>query len=649
MSTPSLVAPTEAFDTWAQVYDEQPNPLLSLEQRFLSQLLPDIRGLDILDAGCGTGRWLQHLALKHPASLVGVDTSPEMLRRAEIKLGKRAILHHGTCVALPIRNMTIDIVIASFVLSYLENIEALAQELNRVTRPGATVFLTDMHPDTAISRNWKRSFKADGSETQVQVKPQSLRQITEQFQACGFELLTLIEPPFQVSEKQIFSHNGKLDEYEAAATLPAIYILQLRKPSASLRHSSLPDAPESLSLNGATYALGPETSTRAAVTLENGRIHSISSYKAHRKDESSAANSLDLSDYLLLPGLVNAHDHLEFSLFPNLGSGPYQNSTEWAAEIHRVHAAVIARHRSVPKPTRLWWGGVRNLLCGVTSVCHHNPLTRELLASEFPVRILSKFGWAHSLAVDPNLERNFDHTPPNLPFVVHAAEGVDPKSEQEIFDLDRMQILCERTGLVHALALTTRTVALINRRGASVILCPTSNQFLFHITPSPAFIRSLNTVALGSDSPLTAAGDLLDEVNFAHARMSLDANSLYQMVMATPAKVLRLRDGEGHLRSGAIADVIAVRNKGLSPAETLAQLTAAQVELVILSGRIQLASPALYQRLPDALKSGLQPLAVDNFVRWVRAPITSLLAETHKVLGNDIRLGGKRIGYAGTA
>ncbi len=54
--------PAEAFDTWADVYDSQPNPLLALEQRLLGPMLPDVRGLDVLDAGCGTGRWLHHLA-----------------------------------------------------------------------------------------------------------------------------------------------------------------------------------------------------------------------------------------------------------------------------------------------------------------------------------------------------------------------------------------------------------------------------------------------------------------------------------------------------------------------------------------------------------------------------------------------------------
>jgi cytosine/adenosine deaminase-related metal-dependent hydrolase/ubiquinone/menaquinone biosynthesis C-methylase UbiE len=645
--TTMMATPSDVFDAWAQVYDDQPNPLLALEQRFLARMLPDVGGLEVLDAGCGTGRWLQLLAPLRPASLTGVDTSSQMLQRAATKLGTTSTLRLGSCVALPVQKAAIDLVLASFVLSYLDNVELFAQELHRVTRPGATVFLSDMHPDTAVSCNWKRSFKANGSEENIQTSAHSIQQITTIFEACGFDLLTCIEPGFDSPEKTTFEQNGRLESYEASANLPAIYILQLRKKlSLAPRMHNPPEPSEALHISGASYAIGPEAATSASIAIDRGYIHSIS----HRgESHSSSALSIDLPGYLLLPGLINAHDHLEFGLFPNLGSGPYQNSVEWAKEIHRTHAALITRHRKVPRAVRLWWGAIRNLLCGVTTVCHHNPLSRELLAADFPVRVLSKFGWAHSLEMDPNLIHNFDHTPPNLPFILHAAEGVDAKSAQEIFDLDRMQVLDDRTVLVHGLALNPKAVALLNRRHSALVICPTSNQFLFHCTPSSTLIKSINRVVLGSDSPLTSAGDLLNEISFARNEIGLDANFLYEMVTARSSNVLRLRNGEGHLKPGSVADIIAVRDKGLTPAETVAQLTFDQIEMVVLSGKVQLASAPLYDRLPNSLKAGLQPLVVDGHQRWVRAPIDNLFAEARKFVGRDIRLSGKKVEYAGVA
>jgi len=650
MSSATAAPSSEAFDAWADVYDEQPNPLLMLERRFLSQMLPDARDLHVLDAGCGTGRWLKLLAPLRPASLTGVDTSPEMLQRAAAKLGSAATLHLGSCLALPIPDATIDLALASFVLSYLEDIEAFACEINRVTRSGATIFLTDMHPETAISCNWKRSFKVNDEEKELQTTGRSLQKIADVFQSYGFELLTLIEPSFDLPEKAIFERNGRLELYESVAHLPAIYILHLRRAARSVKivtsQDKFPDPAKPLRLTGARYALGPESVALASIEVESGSIRSISSRTdIQTRVQPSSSDVIDLSGYLLLPGLINAHDHLEFSLFPNLGKGPYQNSTEWATEIHHTHASVIARYRGVPKPVRLWWGAIRNLHCGVTTVCHHNPLTKELLNPNFPVHVLSKFGWAHSLSLDPNLVHNFDHTPPGLPFVLHAAEGIDSKSEQEIFDLERMQVLNERTVLVHGLALNKKAAALLNQRHAALVICPTSNEFLFHRTPSSALIRSLDTVVLGSDSPLTSAGDLLDEISYAHNKIGLDASLLYEMVTTKSAQVLRLRNGEGYIRPDSAADFIAVRANGFNPAKTIAQLACEQVELVISSGRVQLASPFLYHRLPDALKQGMNPLEIDGHRRWIRAPIDNLLAQAKNALGADVRLGGKRLNH----
>lgn len=649
--TAAMATPSDVFDTWAQVYDEHPNPLLLLEQRFLVRMLPDVHGLDVLDAGCGTGRWLQFLASRRPASLVGVDASPQMLQRASAKVGPVSTLRLGSCIALPVQNSTADLVLASFVLSYIENVEAFARELHRVSRPDATVYLSDVHPETAISCNWKRSFKVNGAEERLHTMSHSLQQVTDAFQICGFEVLSHIEPCFGFQERTVFVQNGRLESYESCLNLPAIYILQIRKkPTLVVRPHDLAKTAKMLHVNGANYALGPDTSTGACISIEDGHIHSISSSPSRYQEIApSSSGIIDLRGYLLLPGLINAHDHLEFGLYPNLGTGPYQNSVEWAKEIHRTQASLIARHRKAPKAVRLWWGAIRNLLSGVTTVCHHNPLSRELLAADFPVRVLSKFGWAHSLEMDPNLIHNFDHTPPNLPFILHAAEGVDAKSAQEIFDLDRRQVLDDRTVLVHGLALTPKAVALLNRRRTAVIICPTSNQFLFQSAPSSTLIKSLNTVVIGSDSPLTAAGDLLDEVNFAHNELGIEANSLYEMVTEKSAAVLRLRNGEGYLKPGSVADLIAVQNKGLTPAETIAQLSFNQVELVILSGRVQLASASLYHRLPDSSKVGLQPLTIEGHQRWLRAPIDDLLTEARKTVGKDVRLGGKKVDHAGAA
>jgi cytosine/adenosine deaminase-related metal-dependent hydrolase/ubiquinone/menaquinone biosynthesis C-methylase UbiE len=649
----SLPVAVEAFDAWSEVYDTQPNPLLALEERVLGSIMPDVRGLDVLDAGCGTGRWLQKLADQSPRSLLGVDISPAMLLLAGIKLSRTCSLRLGNCTALPVSDTACDMVLSSFVLSYLDDLDTFAREIDRVARPGATIFLTDMHPETEAFRGWKRAFKVKGAETQITARGWDLQQIIQAFQARGFKLVSLNEPAFGEEERQIFEECGKLELYHSTEALPAIYVLQLRKPTSAPRLRKVtPHSAESFILKQARYALGPDTIAAGSISVVGERIQSIQNQSEFGIDERSHSfigSSLDLSGYLLLPGLINAHDHLEFSLYPNIGDGPYYNAAQWARDIHANRAPLIARHRKVPRSTCLWWGAIRNLLSGATTVCHHNPLTPELAGPRFPIQVVQEFAWAHSPSFEPDLAGKFRESRADLPFILHAAEGVDEGSAQEIFELDRMHALDHRTVLVHGLACTPESISLINRRLAALILCPTSNEFLFHRAPSLAFVRSLDTALLGSDSPLTAAGDLLDEIRFARQRIGLDANSIYAMVTSRTAEVLRLRRGEGAIKPGSVANMLVVRDTGRNPAETLAHLTSDEIELVIVGGRIQLAGPSLIQRLPGVLKQGLQLFQVDGQPRWVRAPISKLLAEAEETLGSDLRVGGKRVRRATAA
>src|SRR5580700_1863290 len=78
---------------------------------------------------------------------------------------------------------------------------------------------------------------------------------------------------------------------------------------------------------------------------------------------------------------------------------------------------------------------------------------------------------------------------------------------------------------------------------------------------------------------------------------ALSSEQLYSLVTASPASMLRLNRGEGAIRPGASADLIAVRDRQGDPAEVLSALTSDDIELVLLSGRVQLASASIFERL----------------------------------------------------
>ena len=79
------VSAAEGYKLWAPAYDRDPNPLLALEERQLTPLLPDLKQKAVIDVACGTGRWLEKLMDRGARSGFGVDLSRAMLAVARTK------------------------------------------------------------------------------------------------------------------------------------------------------------------------------------------------------------------------------------------------------------------------------------------------------------------------------------------------------------------------------------------------------------------------------------------------------------------------------------------------------------------------------------------------------------------------------------
>jgi hypothetical protein len=151
-------------------------------------------------------------------------------------------------------------------------------------------------------------------------------------------------------------------------------------------------------------------------------------------------------------------------------------------------------------------------------------------------------------------------------------------------------------------------------------------------------------MALGSDSPLTALGDFLDEIRFAIRNCKIPPQAALRMATTTPAMMLRLDEGKGLIREGESADLIAIRNTG-EPLETrLQKLTMHDIEFVMVGGEVKLASPRVLERLPCALNRELEPLQIDGSIRWLRAPVGALLRAAEEILGEDkVHLGYRKL------
>ena len=221
------VSAQEGYKLWAPTYDDDPNPLLALEERELELLLPDLRGRNGLDVGCGTGRWLRKLLAHGARSVVGVDFCAPMLARAASQPGLQERLVRGDCLALPLRAQMADVIVCSFTVGHLPNARALATELARVARPGAEIFLTDMHPE-AQARGWRCAFRSQSQAIEIRSFVHAPEDLQKSFAAEGIRLVQSRDLSLGELERRIFSRAGKSHFFETACSLPAVLVLHFR-------------------------------------------------------------------------------------------------------------------------------------------------------------------------------------------------------------------------------------------------------------------------------------------------------------------------------------------------------------------------------------------------------------------------------------
>ncbi len=97
-------------------------------------------------------------------------------------------------------------------------------------------------------------------------------------------------------------------------------------------------------------------------------------------------------------------------------------------------------------------------------------------------------------------------------------------------------MLGPNTALVHAVALTQDAIEAMRLHNTSIIWCPSSNLFTLGRTLSPCILRSDLPVSLGTDSAISGAGDLIDELETAREAAGCGPEDLYRMVTTGAAQ-----------------------------------------------------------------------------------------------------------------
>ncbi|WP_026257229.1 methyltransferase domain-containing protein [Actinopolymorpha alba] len=112
------------------------------------ELLGDLTGRTVVDAGCGPGRAVAELA-EHGARAIGVDLDPAMIAAAR-KRWPAGEFHVGDACELPLETESVSCYRADKVLHTLDDPARAVAEARRVLAPGGRAVLLGQDWDTFV-------------------------------------------------------------------------------------------------------------------------------------------------------------------------------------------------------------------------------------------------------------------------------------------------------------------------------------------------------------------------------------------------------------------------------------------------------------------------------------------------------------------
>jgi malonyl-CoA O-methyltransferase len=141
-----LLPVVAAYDRWSANYDEYDNPMVFAASRIVEFSLRDVRGRDIVEFGCGTGRNLEMLRSRGAQSLVGSDVSRGMLARAAQRPGNFQLFESDMGQPLPLPPGSMDVALFCLSLEHVADLASAFIEAKRLLRAGGTLMIIEIHP-----------------------------------------------------------------------------------------------------------------------------------------------------------------------------------------------------------------------------------------------------------------------------------------------------------------------------------------------------------------------------------------------------------------------------------------------------------------------------------------------------------------------
>ncbi len=405
-----------------------------------------------------------------------------------------------------------------------------------------------------------------------------------------------------------------------ALTLGATLVLSARADEGGRQ-----DAAGRFTLRG-TVITPSEVLQSALVEVRGDRIGAVAA-----ADAAGAANDVIDVDGVIVPGLVDLHNHLTWNVLPRwtpprLFANRYewQEQTDYALKLSGPHYALTAagfgcdmnRYGEIKAIVHGASAGVGGLSNPNENACVAGLLRNLDLASDFtgggPVnreRLRNVIFPFESDAATEEAIRCVDPASADgsgtlRAVVMHVAEGVDAPTRREFRMLRAHGFLRHGVSISHALGFGSAQFAELAAARVGLVWSPRSNIELYGRTTDMVAAKQAGvTIAIAPDWSPTGSAGMLDELavawklNVGQFNNVFTDAEMFKMATTNPAALAGLGDTIGSVAPGFMADLLVLRRKERSAYQAVLRSTAGDVRLMVVGGRPLYGDEALMTRM----------------------------------------------------
>ena len=174
----------------------------------LMALLPDLRGLNVVDLGCGYGWFCRWAREQGAETVLGLDGSQKMLERAKSSSADPAITYAKADLEdLDLPEASFDLAYSSLTLHYVQNLAGLFEKVHRALRPGAylifsiehPIYMAPQHPEWLTDPHGRKVWPVDSYQQEgVRVTNWLANGVVKQHRTMGTLLNHLIRVGFTI-------------------------------------------------------------------------------------------------------------------------------------------------------------------------------------------------------------------------------------------------------------------------------------------------------------------------------------------------------------------------------------------------------------------------------------------------------------------